>query len=490
MEPEPGAPRASGGAGPRLDPRLDRHFARPLLHQLRQLRAQVGSRGRRLPVLALNGPVGAGKSTLGRHLEALAPSWGLRLVVASIDDLYLTWPQRQQRLAGNPFGVSRVPPGSHDVPLLLGCLQEWRCSGELRLPQFDKTLAGGQGDRSGWRRQPCDALVLEGWLMGCRPLAPEELSRNGPARNSLAAAGGTDPLCCALGAPELHPAEWDWLPRWNRELAAYQQLWDACDGLWVLRPQHWGRPRRWRLQAEARQRRAGGGWLPAAALESLVRSSLCSLPPALYQDPLLRDWAAQGLRQIWPPLPVAQLPGLKPAELEPAGLEPPQCSHQDGSADAANRTPAPREASSRTIQAGRNSTAVNGSTTVGDSTTGNGFTATNSPTADRTSAADRCSATDSGSTAKRARPADSGFPAVRIWPPGGASAAEEISTSGGAMTAQALAAASRAEAAEGGSAGGRSPMATLPLQGVALLDGRRRCLRALLHRNGAGLQEI
>lgn len=376
MEPESGATRASGTAGPGLDPVLERHFARPLLDQLHRLSAQAGSAGGRPPVLALNGPVGAGKSSLGRHLEALAPSWGLRLVVASIDDLYLTWPQRRQRLAGNPFGVSRVPPGSHDVPLLLRCLRDWRRGGELRLPQFDKTLAGGEGDRSGWRVQPCDALVLEGWLMGCRPLAlerfaPDRLSpdglhsdglhsqglpRNGfpldsPSPDSRAPAGDEDPrnpagvipagVIRARGAPVLHPAERDWLPRWNRELAAYQPLWEACDGLWVLRPQHWGLPRRWRLQAEARQRRAGGGWLPAAALEGLVRSSLCSLPPALYQDPLVRHWSAQGLVQTWPPLtppepfhPGARHPGPRqPEHQQPGAQQPvlasPQTARQD-----------------------------------------------------------------------------------------------------------------------------------------------------------------
>jgi len=220
--------------------------------------------------------VGAGKSTLGRVLEALAPALGLRLIVASIDDLYLPWPQRQQQLAGNPFDVWRVPPGSHDLPLLLAALGRWRQSGFLRLPRFDKTLAEGQGDRRGWREGPCDALVLEGWLMGCRALGPQalaaarlhqDLSRPGPG-----------------GAPALTAIEQDWLPHWDRHLQAYEPLWQACDGLWMLRPRSWSLPRRWRFQAEARQRHSGGGWLKPAELERVVRASLCSLPPLLYGD--------------------------------------------------------------------------------------------------------------------------------------------------------------------------------------------------------------
>jgi D-glycerate 3-kinase len=318
LEPDPAAGAAEGEAAQgRLDPVLRRGFVEPLLLQLAAWADQARRGERRRPLLGLQGPVGAGKSTLGRQLEALAPAYGLRLVVASIDDLYCSWPERRERLAGNPFGVSRVPPGSHDIPLLLAALQRWRAGEELVLPRFDKRLEAGQGDRCGWRRQACDALVLEGWLLGCRPLPEARLQRlleqagilaglgEGPPRagereeqrRSAEPGASDDPIRPAAagdrgsGAPPLRPAEWAWLPRWNQELQAYLPLWDALDGLWILRPQHWGLPRRWRFQAEARQRSHGGGWLPAEQLDALVRASLCSLPPALYLDPLLPAWA-------------------------------------------------------------------------------------------------------------------------------------------------------------------------------------------------------
>ncbi|WP_216903502.1 phosphoribulokinase [Synechococcus sp. CCY 9618] len=255
---------------PPLHPSLLQTVALPMLRRLeRALRDPATPRP---PLLALNGPVGAGKTSLGRVLERLAALGGLRITVASIDDVYLPAAQRHAVLAGNPFGVSRVPPGSHDLPLLLTALEDWRAGGPLRLPHFDKTLAGGEGDRTGWSEAPADALVLEGWLMGCRSLGPLALQER---------------LRSGVGLEELTPLELEWLPRWDRNLQAYEAVWGACDGLWLLRPERWSLPRRWRFQAEARQRRRGGGWLGAKQLEALVRSSLHSLPPALYQDPLM-----------------------------------------------------------------------------------------------------------------------------------------------------------------------------------------------------------
>ena len=227
------------------------------------------------PVLLVNGPVGAGKSTLALGLRALAPRYGLRLAVASIDDAYRTLQDRLTRLEGNPFGVTRVPPGSHDPEALRAAIQAWRSGDALRLPRFDKTLAAGQGDRCGHTQEEADALILEGWLNGCRPLG----------------AAGLAAARWKLASWPLSEQERAWLPHWDRELEAYQSLWQCCDGLWILRPERWTLPLRWRFQAEARQRRAGGGWLPAADLERLVRASLNALPPPLYQDPLLQGGA-------------------------------------------------------------------------------------------------------------------------------------------------------------------------------------------------------
>ena len=264
-----------------MDPLLLEGLALPMLAQVEGLVAS----GHR-PVLALNGPVGAGKSRFCQQLIGLAQERGLRLAVASIDDAYLPWAQRLEAMAGNPFGVNRVPPGSHDARLLVERLQRWRSGGSLQLPRFDKTLRDGAGDRvmelPVSEAEAGDALVLEGWLMGCRPLGAA----------GLRAAGVAPGMELAAGLAPLRAEEAAWLPHWDRQLEAYGPLFDLCDGLWVLRPLDWGLPRRWRFQAEARQRRLqrqqhkADGWLKPVELDRLVRSSLASLPPRLYQEPL------------------------------------------------------------------------------------------------------------------------------------------------------------------------------------------------------------
>jgi D-glycerate 3-kinase len=305
-----------------------------VLPLLSRCQGAVGKSKRLL--IGLNAPVGAGKSSLGAWLSALAPALGLRLSSLSIDDFYWPWQERISRMAGNPFGVDRVTPGSHDADLLAHQLASWRQDGVLRWPRFDKRLRQGRGDRSDWSAQQADVVLLEGWMIGCRAIGPAALAER--------LGGGA-----ALG---LTPEEQAWLPHWDTALLRYAPVWAQLDGLWLLRPLDWSWPRRWRFQAEARQRRlggsikgssvngreaerrsveggaveggdtksapvehnpgvsaaAGGGHagisasalsdcsegtrsegtaLRGADLERIVRASLCSLPPSLYQDPLV-----------------------------------------------------------------------------------------------------------------------------------------------------------------------------------------------------------
>ncbi|WP_259722547.1 hypothetical protein [Synechococcus sp. CS-1328] len=259
----------------------------PLLERCRQL-VDSGERH----VLGLNGPIGAGKSTLLALITRLARQLDLPIAVGSIDDFYLPWAERKQAMAGNPFGVLRGPPGSHDPALAQAAIAHWRRGGTLVLPRFDKRLRQGEGDRCGqWQGDP-QLLLLDGWLLGCRELPEAKMqpllssesfaAEKKSAEKQSASAEQLKPISPIH--PELSAEERAWLPIWNRHLKAYRPLWQELSALWQLRPQHWSLARRWRFQAEARQRRLGGSALPMDRLEGLVRSCLCSLPPNCYQN--------------------------------------------------------------------------------------------------------------------------------------------------------------------------------------------------------------
>ena len=85
-------------------------------------------------------------------------------------------------IENNPWNVSRGFPGSHSVELMYEKLLGWKINGELNVPVFDKSLRDGLGDRSYWRSDNADLLILEGWFLGIEPLSmdindiPRELS--------------------------------------------------------------------------------------------------------------------------------------------------------------------------------------------------------------------------------------------------------------------------------------------------------------------------
>ena len=52
-------------------------------------------------------------------------------------------------------------------------LDEVRVQATVRVER--QRLPGGDGERNGWLEEPAEALVIEGWLMGCRALGPQAL---------------------------------------------------------------------------------------------------------------------------------------------------------------------------------------------------------------------------------------------------------------------------------------------------------------------------
>jgi len=215
-------------------------------------------------LLGLSALPGCGKTTLGQWIEAAAKALDLSIQVVSLDDFYFEAERLDAAMRGNPWGVPRALPGSHDLLLLQDCLQRWRQREDVLLPCFDKAKRQGRGDRSGWRHCNADLLILEGWFVGCR---------------SNADATADEPHL----EMALTPQELKWRQRLQPVLADYEPTWACFDQLWQLRATDFNAPLLWKRQQEATLQAERGASLADAELEHFIRMILCSLPSSSFQ---------------------------------------------------------------------------------------------------------------------------------------------------------------------------------------------------------------
>ena len=210
-------------------------------------------------LIGLSALPGCGKSSLGIWLETAARNLDLSLQVVSIDDFYFPADQLERSMQGNPWGVPRALPGSHDVKLLQQTLAHWRKGQDVQCPQFDKALRNGRGDRSGWRACNADLLVLEGWFVGCE--------------------GGYDPTLQERElVPPLTANELAYRKQTEQILQRYQPIWTQLDQLWQLRATDPQSPRLWKRQQENDMHTSRGSSLNGSELDGFIRMILSAIP--------------------------------------------------------------------------------------------------------------------------------------------------------------------------------------------------------------------
>lgn len=137
-------------------------------------------------MVSMQGPQGAGKSTVAAILVGLLSEQGLSCTVASLDDFYLTRADLEALAQNHPHNRllhGRGQPGTHDLVLLSSVLRAIKAGQSTDLPIFDKSVFNGQGDRSKETIAitSVDVFVLEGWCMGFRPLPCEDLAKRYPS---------------------------------------------------------------------------------------------------------------------------------------------------------------------------------------------------------------------------------------------------------------------------------------------------------------------
>ena len=96
-------------------------------------------------------------------------------------------------------------------------LLSWKINGELNVPVFDKSLRNGLGDRSHWRLDNPDLLILEGWFLGIKPYSIDVNDRS-------------------LNTANLSLDESSYVLTIQDNLYEYLDVWTLIDKIWHLKP--------------------------------------------------------------------------------------------------------------------------------------------------------------------------------------------------------------------------------------------------------------
>ncbi len=242
----------------------------PLAQRLDRLQRALGAPF----VQGIVGGQGTGKSTLTQILQMILRQLGHQTVGLSIDDLYLTYEQRQALQRQDPRLVWRGPPGTHDVDLGLQVLRAIKQSGaetQIELPRFDKSLYGGQGDRTSAIRVAAPTIAFfEGWFVGARPVSEAIFDRT---QTPL-----PDPIITAADRAFARDC--------NQKLRLYLPLWDTLDSLIVLYPEDYRLSQQWRQAAEHDMKAQGKPGLSDAEIQEFVTYFWKALHPDLFILPL------------------------------------------------------------------------------------------------------------------------------------------------------------------------------------------------------------
>ena len=230
-------------------------LALPLLSQAYKFKNNFSDR----KIIGISALPGTGKTTLGKWLEAISLKLNFKIAVISIDDFYLPSNEMKLAIKNNPWNVSRGFPGSHSVKLMHEKLLNWKINGELNVPVFDKSLRNGLGDRSHWRTDNPDLLIIEGWFLGIEPIYQDI---NDETIKSA-----------KLNTHELHYRE-----NIQKNLKEYLDVWNLIDSIWHLKPLKFEYMNMWKSNQEHEMLVQKGNALQDEKLSNFLRMLNVSIP--------------------------------------------------------------------------------------------------------------------------------------------------------------------------------------------------------------------
>jgi len=230
-------------------------LALPLLSQAYKLQNNYSDR----KIIGISALPGTGKTTLGKWLEAISLKLNFKIAVISIDDFYLPSNEMKLAIKNNPWNVSRGFPGSHSVKLMHEKLLNWKINGELNVPVFDKSLRNGLGDRSHWRLDNPDLLIIEGWFLGIEPLSSDVNYQH-------------------INSTDLSPHESSYRCKIQNNLNKYLAVWRLIDNIWHLKPLKFEYMNMWKTNQEKEMLSQKGSALQDEKLLNFLRMLNVSIP--------------------------------------------------------------------------------------------------------------------------------------------------------------------------------------------------------------------
>ena len=230
-------------------------LALPLLSQAYKLHKNFSNR----KIIGISALPGTGKTTLGKWLEEIAVNLNFKIAVISIDDFYLPSDEMKLAIKNNPWNVSRGFPGSHSVELMHQKLLNWKINGELNVPVYDKSLRNGLGDRSHWRFDNPDLLILEGWFLGIEPISIDVMDQS-------------------INSTEFSLNECSYRLKIQNNLYQYLDVWSLIDNLWHLKPLSFEYMNSWKTYQEQEMFLKKGNALKDEKLSNFLRMLNVSIP--------------------------------------------------------------------------------------------------------------------------------------------------------------------------------------------------------------------
>ena len=230
-------------------------LAIPLLSQAYKFNNK--SSGRKL--IGISALPGTGKTTLGKWLESISLKLDFKISVISIDDFYLPSDEMELAIMNNPWNVSRGFPGTHSIDLMREKLFEWKINGKLNVPVFDKSLRNGLGDRSYWRHDTPDLLIIEGWFLGVNPIS-------------------IDTIKSEIFKPPLSIYESSFRIDIQNNLKNYLKIWSLIDQIWHLKPLKFEYMDLWKSNQEKEMLIKRGSALKNKKLLNFLRMLNVSIP--------------------------------------------------------------------------------------------------------------------------------------------------------------------------------------------------------------------